>query len=445
MQTEELDKAVERILQHAKKSRSDEAWRGVESLLRVQGQHESVALALTYIVENGQLSIEKSLEVLAALYEAHSQNPKVLAAIGQTLDRACDIDFLNRAPPAAPLFQKVVEALRPLCEHARDTPEETPLLEGLATAARMMGRQHDEIVERCSKRLIELHPHESHRHYNYGLFLKTRGRFREGMAANQRSRELKRGEDESVEWNLGICATGAGEGAAALEVWQRMKQVIKMGRFELPDGRYAQCKVRLAERPLAARSADADDPGLEETIWIERLSPAHGIIRSVLYNDLGVDYGDVVLIDGAPITYHTYGDKQVPVFPHLATLHRRHYRLFNFAGTQESARQLAGAEVDLDGDTVVYSHSEQFSQVCAQCWRNPEIDHHHDEKIDQHVVTGRIAASRDVDPGELLSQLDRALSKREPCRIYVPDLCEAAGLTDRAAFERRRYAMIANR
>ena len=81
-----------------------------------------------------------------------------------------------------------------------------------------------------------------------------------------------------------------------------------MGRFGLPEGLYPQCKVKLAERPLAERTADVDNPGSEETIWIERLSPCHGIIRSVLYYDLGVDYGDIILIDGAPITYHTYGD-----------------------------------------------------------------------------------------------------------------------------------------
>ncbi|MFX7640566.1 hypothetical protein ABTJ59_19895, partial [Acinetobacter baumannii] len=85
----------------------------------------------------------------------------------------------------------------------------------------------------------------------------------------------------------------------------------------MPEGGYPACKVKLAERPLAERAADSDDPGQEETVWIERLSPCHGIIRSVLYGKLGVDYGDVILTDGAPITHHTYGEQQIPVFPHL--------------------------------------------------------------------------------------------------------------------------------
>ncbi len=264
------------------------------------------------------------------------------------------------------------------------------------------------------------------------------------MQANQKAASLVEEPVDAYEWNMGICATGAGEAEVALEVWQRMKQKIAMGRFNLPEGGYPQCKVRLAERPLAERTAETDDPGLEETIWIERLSPCHGIIRSVLYQDLGVDYGDVVLIDGAPITYHTYGDQEYPVFPHLATLVRQNFRFFDFAGTQNESGRLADASRDLSEDAVVYSHSENFQILCASCWRDPNVDHEQHEEEEKHVVTGRIAIPRNVEPAELLTQLDAAIRNREPCQIYSPDLCEAAGLSDRAAIEKRRFDMLTN-
>src|SRR5215831_19114546 len=97
--------------------------------------------------------------------------------------------------------------------------------------------------------------------------------------------------------------------------------------------------------------------------WRRRLSPCHGIIRSVLFKDLGVDYGDVILFDGAPITYHTYGEKKVPIFPHLATLHRSHYQRFDFAGTQQAARQIHN--IEMEGDVVIYSHTENYRTLCA--------------------------------------------------------------------------------
>jgi hypothetical protein len=444
MSLDELEKAVTQIIEDATAGRHDAAWAGVEALLREQHAREDVALALVDIVERGHLPREKALTVLADIYSAHHRNESVLGFLGQALEQARDIDLLNAPPPEHPLFLNVVDTLTELSERTPGGEAQIPLLKGLSTAARMMARQKDDVVDRCCRRLIELQPKDGSLQYNFGLFLKTRGRFREGMIANQTAEDLADKRPEAYEWNLGICATGAREGAVALKVWKRLGQKIKMGRFDLPEGGYPQCKVRLAQRPLAERAADSDDPGLEETIWIERLSPCHGIIRSVLYQDLGINYGDVVLFDGAPITYHTYGEQKVPVFPHLATLIRSNYRVFDFAGTQESAGQIADTSRDLERDAIVYSHSENFVQLCESCWRSPDVDHKHDGTVEKHVVTGRIAAPADIDLRELVRQLDAAVAKRMPCRIYAPDLCEAAGLTDRVAFERRRFEMIAS-
>jgi tetratricopeptide (TPR) repeat protein len=442
---EKLQEIEARIVANAQAGRLDDAWTELKSLLRAQRRHENVALSVLRIVDGAYLPTEKSLEALTEVYGAHAHNEYLLGLLGLALEQARDVDMLNAPPPEHPLFSDVAHTLTGLVAKAKGLETETLLLKGLSTAARMMSRQRDETVEASCRRLIELDPNKASHHYNFGLFLKTRGRFHEGMLANQRAEELADEKPDSYEWNLGICATGAGEGARALEVWKRLGQRIEMGRFGLPDGSYPQCKVRLAQRPLAERTAESDDPGLEETIWIERLSPCHGIIRSVLYQDLGIDYGDVILFDGAPITYHTYGDKKIPVHPHLATLRKNNYRLFDFAGTQEQVGQIADATDDLDRDAVVYSHAEKVAMLCATCWRDPDVDHSHHGSVEKHVVTGRIAAPPDFDPSELLRQLDLAMAKRESCRVYSPDLCEAAGLADRATFERRRFGMITSK
>jgi len=442
----QLDTIRKRIVSDAQAGRDDEAWSGLQSLLPASRRQEFVAAGVAHIVGSGHFSIERALQALEEVYSAHPHSESVLGPLGQALDEARDIDDLNSPAPDSPLFENVVNALSKLSERERGTDKEIDLLLGLRTAARMMARQHDELAEKSARRLVELQPKDGSHHYCLGLFLKTRGGFRDGMLANQAAitrhgaGKLFANPPEAYQWNLGICATGAGQGAIALEVWRQLGQKVEMGRFGLPDGGYPDCKVKLAQRPLAERSADSDDPGLEETIWIERLSACHGIIRSVLYNDLGVDYGDVVLFDGAPITYHTYGEKKVPVFPHLATLQRRHYQMFNFAGTQQTARQLH--DIEMEGDVVIYSHSENFISLCAACWQDPDLDHDDHRSVDKHVVTGRIAAPSDLAPDELLRQLDAVLAAQEPCRIYVPGLCEAAGFPERAAVERRRFEMI---
>jgi tetratricopeptide (TPR) repeat protein len=439
----QLQEIEKRITGHVTAEREDDAWESLQEMLSAARRQEFVAASVAYLIMRGGFSTQRSLEALERLYSAHPKSETVLAVVGKALDRARDINFLNSPPSGHSLFQQVTDTLAELAGQAKGGESEVMLLEGLSTAARMMARQRDDLAETSYRRLIQLEPEDSGHHYNFGLFLKTRGRFREGMAANQSANSIS-GEpyDEATEWNLGICATGAGEGAVAMEVWKRLNQKVEIGRLGLPEGSYADVKVRLAQRPLAERTCDSDDPGLEESIWIERLSPCHGIIRSVLYQDLGVDYGDTILIDGAPITEHTYGDSKRPVFPHLATLHRARYQLFNFAGTQENARQLQDASSDLEGDTVVYSHTEKVKFLCASCWNGQNINHEHKQTLEKHVVLGQIAVPPDLDPAELLKQLDAALARRPACRIYVPTLCEAAGLAERAAVELRRMNLI---
>lgn len=436
---EALEKAVSEALDAGDAER---AWNSIKPLLRAQKHDAGLAARLVEYVDRQTLDPERGLELLKAVFAAHPDDAALVASIGCATDGARDVDQLNLAAPDDPFFAGLLETLERLVQDADDPELEIELLNGIATAARMMARQRDAVAEHAYRRLTELTPQQSSAHYNYGLWLKTRGRFREGMEANQRAAALATEAHEAYDWNLGICATGAGEGRVALAVWKRIGQKVEIGRFELPDGGYPECKVRLAERPLAERNADEDDPGLEETIWIERLSPCHGIVRSVLYQELGVDYGDAVLIDGAPITYHKYGDSEVPVFPHLATLRRGGYRFFDFAGTQETAGQLESASRDLPAGALLYSHTERFQTLCGNCWRDPDVDHAQHDAEDHHVVTGRIAIAPEFDIGDTLAAIDAAVASREPCRLFAPDLARAAGQEDRARFEQRRFDML---
>ena len=421
---------------------AERAWNSIKPLLRAQKHDAGLAARLVEYIDRRAIDPDRGLEVLEAVFAAHPDNAALVASIGCATEGARDIDQLNLAAPGDPFFAELVATLERLRDRTDDPEREIELLNGTAVAARMMARQRDGVAERAYRRLMELTPQQSSAHYNYGLWLKTRGRFREGMEANQRAAALATQAHEAYDWNLGICATGAGEGRVALAVWKRIGQKVEIGRFELPDGGYPECKVRLAERPLAERSADEDDPGLEETIWIERLSPCHGIVRSVLYRDLGVDYGDAVLIDGAPITYHKYGDGEVPVFPHLATLCRGGYRFFDFAGTQEAEGQLESASRDLPAGALLYSHTERFQTLCGDCWRDPDVDHAKHDAEEHHVVTGRIAIAPELDVGETLAQIDAAVASREPCRLFAPDLSRAAGQEERARFEQQRFDML---
>jgi tetratricopeptide (TPR) repeat protein len=442
LSSEEIEALARDVIAEAQAGQKQAAWHKLQPLRKAQLRQPEAAMALLGIVYERCLERGNAIDVLSEVAHSHDQDFQILSVLGRCLEAASDIDDLNARPPGDSVFHTIVEKLDGLAKVHEGQAQQEPILEGLATAARMLARQHDAIAESSHRKLTEINPKNSAYHYNLGLYYKTRGKFAEGVTSNQIATSLMGEPVESYEWNLGICATGAGNAAVALDVWKRMGQTIEIGRFGLPEGRYAQCKVKLAERPLAERTSELDDPGVEETIWIERLSPCHGVVRSVPYQSLGIDYGDVILIDGAPITHHTHGEVQVPVFPHLATLLRRNYQVFDFAGTQDTARQLAGISADLDEDAVVYSHSESFIMLCANCWRDPDVDHDQHEGVKKHVVTGRIAAPPGIAPARLVDLIDRAIEKRERCQLYAPDLCAAAGLTARERIDRRRFALL---
>jgi tetratricopeptide (TPR) repeat protein len=442
LSSERIESIEHDVIEEAQAGWTDAARQKLYPLRQAKHHQHEAANSLLRIIGQRYLPIEEAADVLLDIAQSHLQDAVILATVGECLEAARDVDDLNAPPPAHAVFSTVIERLAILAREQAGLPGEEDILRGLATAARMPARQYDDIAESSYRKLTEINPRKGAHHYNLGLFFKTRGKFKEGMKSNQTAASLADETIDAYEWNLGICATGSGNGLVALDVWKRMEQEIEMGRFGLPEGSYSQVKVKVAERPLAERNADLDDPGLEETIWIERLSPCHGIIRSVLYGELGVDYGDVILIDGAPITHHTYGDLKVPVFPHLATLVRRNYKRYDFAGTQHEPRQLADAEIDLDGDSIIYPHSEYVRHFCARCWRDPDVDHDHHEQMERRIVVGRIAAAPDVDPVQLLDQIDKAVAKRNGCQLYVPDLCLAAGFQARASVEKRRFDLL---
>jgi hypothetical protein len=437
MTPEEIDALLDRVVAHAEGGERDRAWSEAAPLVRAS-QDPEIALALISLVRGEAFERPQRLELLKLLFAHHPGDDELIARLGLAFELVHPIHLLNGPPPDDPFAAELGNWLKRLAQQH----DRVIYWDALAIVARLLGRAWDETAERALKRCCELEPQEWGHPYGLGLFYKTRGRFSEGLAANQRAAELGGADDESVRWNLAICATGARQGARALEVQRALGLKLKLGRFDLPDGGFEPVKLTLAQRPLAERDAAHDSPGREETIWIERLSACHGVVRSVLVDEgLGVDYGDVVLFDGAPITQHHVNGKHVPVFPHLATLERRRYWRFPFAGTQSSPKQLMELNPRLPEDAVLYSHTENVRIVCQDCAlrSGPEQEHAPHE---HQVVVGAIVAPRSVTPPQLLAAIDAAIEQTPGASVVTPALCREAGQPERAEREEVRHALL---
>lgn len=438
---------AERLLKKAEKAKQDGPKAVLDvlgDLIEAQTTDVTSSLILCWILHHGVLPPDETARVFGACLDAHPENDWLAIKIGDCLEAARDIDDLNAAPSDAPVFAKLLTRLRGIDLANTDPDRSRDILQSLATTARLMARQHHDVAERAYARLVELSPKDSDAHYGYGLFCKTRGRFAEGVIANRRAIELHpAGGSEAARWNLGICATGAGDGPTAIEVWRAMGNKLEIADSGLPEGGYPACKVRVAQRPLAERGPENDDPGLQENIWVQRLSPCHGIVRSVMYSrEIGTDYGDTILFDGAPITFHLYGDNKIAVFPHLATIRRGNFHFYDFSATQGEGDAVTAANDRLGAQVCVYSHTSSVYHLCANCWRDENVLHERHVTEEHQVIHGRIAVHPDIPPAEALVRIDRAYDGLAGARLVSPDLCDAAGQSERATLERRRFEML---
>ncbi|MBP6633908.1 MAG: hypothetical protein KA297_31100 [Kofleriaceae bacterium] len=439
-----IDRAAAKVARLADDGELEAAAVAAEPLRRVARRNRDAAAALVALIDDGHLRRQHALPVAEELAAAYPADLPLLVALADASDMVRDIDDLNAAALETPLFAQLVQRLRRALPSVTDRRQRVACLRGLASAARALGPAGDDEAEGALLELVALDPDDGNAHYRLGLYYKTRGRFADGVAANLRA--LAAGSTgEATQWNLGICATGAGDGARALAVWQGLTMKVALAGNGRAEGGFPMAKVRVAQHPLALRRAGGPDgPGAQENIWIERVGPCHGIIRSAVYADeLGVDYGDVVLFDGAPITHHVVDGREVAVFPHLVTLEHAGYQIYPLAGTQPAPRLIAGLSAALPDDSVAYVHTEQVVLLCQECSLRHGAGHPHQTR-EHRVVRGKLCAPPGLAPAALLAALDAAVAAagQDGLRVLVPALADAAGDPARAEVERRRWAML---
>lgn len=424
---------AERAVQAAREGQEDAAWERIARL----AEEPAATLSLAIPLREPALDRPRRVALAHKVLSRSAADVDTVIMLADAVERLADLRFLNAAPQGG-FFDELVRVLIDLFERsAKDT---TRVAIRLANAARVAGRAWDAVADETHRFIVSRTPDSAAAHYDYGLFLKNRGRFRESVHHNRRSFQLDP-DDKATLWNLGIACTAIGDGATAIELWRTLGAKLELNEDGLPEGTWDPVQVRLAERPVAERDAAQDDPGLEETIWIERLSPCHGRVRSALYQDLRVDYGDLVLFDGAPITHRTSNGQRTPVFPHLVTLKWGGWRMYPFAGRQGEQGKLAAVSDRLPDETMLYVHTEQLKLLCRGCWERSDHREHSSEL--HRVVSGKLCVPPDTRLEQVGEALDTAMHG-EGFDVYVPTLRALLGDADRADVDERRMAMVMN-
>jgi hypothetical protein len=290
----------------------------------------------------------------------------------------------------------------------------------LADALRIMGPEHDEDALNAYKLALTIDDSRGAWWFNLGLLHKWRGRFREGLDANQKA-YARLGAERRVLWNLAICATALGEGKLALEAWDKIgvKGELSAGGMPyVPDMPPMQIRVATMGEETGQSDPLPASAVTFEVLWVQPLSPCHGVIQSPTARRASVDYGDLVLWDGAPVRLNRVSGpngqgRDVPVFPLLWILRPGDERRLRFVGMQKQRGMVEALELGEDTQLVVY---DQRSTPAG----------------DAHLFYGKLIVPGARDLNEVRRALETGLRTKAGLTLAVPQLYELLGDTPQA-------------
>ena len=374
----------------------ESAW---EALLQRQNQLGSdrklAELALGLIQQMGNGAAHRN--VLRGLVEAWGIDWRLTLAaasllIEQAGRRGMDEPTLTDDGPASWAAKALQRSLDTLSDTERkDADVAGNLYATLGNALRLCGPGLDAEAQEAFTRAIELDPERGEWWYDAGLLDKWRGRFDDGYAANEQAR-MRMGPQRPVLWNLAICATALGKGEEAVELWEEIGVSARLDRSH--DMPYVAGLPPLLLRVLSRTpSTDGTSPLPDravgfELVWTAPLSPCHGVVQSPTFRDAPIDYGDLVLWDGAPVAAHRVSaEDAVPVFALLEILRPGNERRWAFVALEREPGALEGLEEALPEGSRVFMQHERVEHHCAACEAGEPHEH------DGSVATRKTDAS----------------------------------------------------
>jgi tetratricopeptide (TPR) repeat protein len=432
--TEDIDSAWEALLQRRKRMGSDRTL---------------AELALGLIQQMGNGPAQR--EVLRELADAWSNDCRLtlVAAsllIEQAGRRGMDEPTLTEDGPASWAANAVQRTLAVLDDaEGQDAGVAGNLYATLGNALRLCGPGRDAEAQEAFTRAIELDPERGEWWYDAGLLDKWRGRFDDGYAANEQAR-MRLGPQRPVLWNLAICATAIGKSEEAVEVWEELGVPARLDRSRgmpyvagLPP---LLLRVLSRTSPTDATALLPDKSVGFELVWTAPLSPCHGVVQSPTFRDAPIDYGDLVLWDGAPVAAHQVSaDDAVPVFPLLEVLRPGDERRWAFVALEREPGALEGLEQALPEGTRVFVQQERVGHHCAACEAGEAHEHEEPVSVSVSLARGKVIVQPTQDLEAFRTAWEAATGAR-PLSVSLPALYEELGDSKRAGQEHQAWRGI---
>jgi hypothetical protein len=368
-------------------------------------------------------------ELVAAGFEA---DPDVVIPLAAALIRVAELRPADEPPfmqgpahLAAGVCQRCFERLSP---SQRQDPNVGGYLQlNMADGLRMMGPEYNEDALAAYRLALAVGDDRGAWWFHLGIFYKWRGRYKDGLEANQKAYS-RGGPQRPVLWNIAICATALGEGALAVEAWEKLGIHGTLNAAGMPqvDGVPAM-QVRVATMgedfgqhdPLPAKAVSF------EVVWVSPLSPCHGVVVTPTARRANVDYGDVVLWDGAPVRVQQVDGKPVPTFPILSILRAGDERRLRFVGMEKGRGAVEAMQAALGQDVSVVV-----------------FDRRHQGSVESELFYGKIIVPTSVELSVVKTRLEQVLRERVGLTFAVPQLYELLGETHAAGKSHQAWGGI---
>ncbi|MDH3624027.1 MAG: tetratricopeptide repeat protein [Myxococcales bacterium] len=386
-------------------------------------------------------------DVLRELAEAWSEDWKTTLAIAallidQAARRGMDEPVVTEDTPARWASDTLRRALDALSDRERRDPDIAGHLHAsLGNALRLCGPGYDADAQQAFNRALKLDGERSSWWYDLGLLHKWRGRFEEGLRANQMALDHEAARRPAL-WNLAICATGVGSREVAYRCWEELGMPVQADpktNMPLVDG-LPPVWIRVLSRPSPVDATSKLPTGVGfELVWVAPLSPCHGVVQSPTFRDAPIDYGDLILWDGAPVAEHRISESgPVPVFPLLEILRRGDEHRWPFLALENESGALTELEQTLPHGTRVFIQRERIEHHCAACEAGEPHDHGAVSASVPGFARGKIIVPARVHLASLRDAWEASV-KSGALAASLPSLYEELGETKRAGQEHQAW------
>jgi len=443
----------------------ESAWKALVGRRSQLGSDQELAeLALGLIREMGNgVAQRELLRELAGAWTADWRLTLGAASLllEQAGRRGMDEPPLREDGPAAWAAEALRRSLDALDDADRKDPEVAGNLNAmLGNALRFCGPGKDAEAQDAFTRAIELDPERGEWWYDAGLLDKWRGRFDEGYAANEQAR-MRLGDQRPVLWNLAICATALGKAEEAVDTWDQLGVPARIDRSRgMPFvANLPPMLLRVLSRtPATDATSQLPDRAVGfELVWIAPLSPCHGVVQSPTFREAPIDYGDLVLWDGAPVAAHqTSAGEAVPVFPLLEILRPGDERRWPFVALEREPGAVRSLEEALPEGVRVFIQQERVEHHCAACEAGEPHEHGAESgavsapgsvpgsvpgSAPVSLVRGKLIVPFALKLDEFREAWERAVQDRA-LSVALPELYEAVGDAKQAGQEHQAWRGI---